>query len=206
MSERTRRKRPPENRKRCCVGTCNEHTTIFYLKNYPICDKHWDLDCDRKFKYKHFRTLREFLGFPPIEKPKGLEELDEDYFAYNADIQIDVETNVPVIMSEKLVSWKPDAPPERPKQADVMWNGKKEDPLELYITMGKTKVVLLRATGKAVKFSSEKAIKAAMDKVQGALDIGISGIDLRIQKAFKKSRFWEVAENCQEQIEAARGN
>ena len=191
---------------KCCVGGCHGNTALFYLQHYPICDKHWDLDCDDKFKYKHFRTLREFLGFPPIKKPEGFEHLDRDCFAYHAQIQIDVETNSPVVMSEELTIWSPDAPPQQPEQNIVKWNGKKEDPLELYVAVGKTKVVLLRATGKAVKFSSEKAIKSAMDKIQGALDAGISGIDLRIQKAFKKSRFWEVTENCQEQIEAARGN
>lgn len=146
------------------------------------------------------------MGFPPIKKPEGLEHLDRDYFAYYAEIQIDVETNVPVIMSEKLTAWNPDAPPERPQNMVVMWNGKKEDPLELYIVVGKTNIVLLRATGAAVKFSSEKAIKAAMDKTQLALDGGASGLDLRIQKAFKKSKFWTPTENCQKQIEAARGN
>jgi hypothetical protein len=207
--EKKRKKRPPDNRHRCCVGSCNRNTTIFYLKNYPICDKHWDLDCDHKFKYKHFRTLREYLGFPPIPKPKGYEHIkgeEEDCLAYHAEIQIDVETNVPVVMSEELTLWQPESPPKQPQQTDVKWNGKKEDPLELYITIKDTNIVLLRAMGIAVKFSSEKAIKAAMGKLQNLLDTGLTTLPLRMQKAFKKSKFWKINENCQEQIEAANGN
>ena len=175
----------PANRLRCCVGTCNDYVALYYLKNYPICNKHWDLDCEYKFKYKHFKTLREFLGFPPIEKPKGHEHLDEECFAYHAEIQIDVETNAPIIISEKLSLWHSDTPPTRPPQANVKWNGKKEDPLELFMTINGTDVILLKATGIAVKFSSEKAIYAAMTKVQRAVVSGISTLGLKIGITFK---------------------
>jgi len=182
---------------------CNEHTALFYLKDYPLCSKHWDLHCDNRFKYKHFKSLREYLGFPPIEKPEGCEDVDEDYLSYSTEIQIDIETNSPVIMSESYSLWEPEVPAERPKHIPVQWNGKKEDPLELYIEIGNSKVVLLSATGKAVKFSSEKVIRAAMGKLQQALDIGTPGIDFRIGKLFKKSKFWKLEPDCQDKIEAA---
>ena len=87
-----------------------------------------------------------------------------------------------------------------------MWNGKKEDPLELYIMINDKRVVLLAATGTAVKFSSEKAIQTAINKLQSIVDIGTTSIDIRVKKAFKKSKFWKINEDCQTQIGAANGS
>jgi len=201
-----RKKKPPNNRAKCCVGACNNNTDIFYLKHYPICTKHWDLDCDHKFKYKHFKNLREYLGFPPISKPKGYEHIDEDYFSINMEVCIDVELNVPVLMDERLSLWQPPAESVQPRPKQVKWNGVKKDPLELYVEINGEKVVLLRATGEAVRFSSEKAINAAIDKLQKAVDSSpVSSWEFRILKTFKKSKFWKMAENCAKTAEAASG-
>jgi hypothetical protein len=179
---------------------------MFY-RYYPICDKHWDAYCDRKFKYKHFKCLRDYIGLPPIEKPKGLEHLDEDYFSFHMEILIDVELNVPVLASEKLVIWNPGVEPEKPKDKGIVkWNGKKEDPLELYVEVGGKNVVLLRATGIAVKFSSEQAIMGAVEKLQEILDSAAPAMLLeRIKQKFKRSRFWESNDLCVDQIKGANG-
>jgi hypothetical protein len=110
------------------------------------------------------------------------------------------------LVSEKFVLWSPSAKAETPKEYDVHWNGKKQDPIELYTTIGEKNIVLLRATGKAVKFSSEKAIRSSMDKLQEL--IGASQLDtlhLRIAKKFRKSRFWKLVD-CESHIKEAIGS
>jgi hypothetical protein len=201
-----RKKTPPSNRARCCVGTCNNHTVLLYLQHYPICEKHWNAHCDHKFKYKHFKDLREYLGFPPIRKPEGKEDVDEDCLAFKMDVCIDVEMNVPVLMDEWLVEWMPISPSIRPSPKLVKWNGIKKEPLELYTEINGTKVVLLRAIGEAVRFSSEKAINAAIDKLQNAIDnIPPSSWEHNIAKTFKKSKFWNIVDNCGKMAEEAIG-
>jgi len=189
-----RRKRPPENKLKCCVGTCNNNTALFYLRDYPICNKHWDLDCDRKFKYQHFRTLREFLGFPPIIKPDGFEHLDEDFFAYYAKIQINIDTNAPIIMSEELQLWDYRPKIEQSTKRSIEWNGLKKDPIELYTEVDGKRAVLLVATGVAVKFSSEKSINAAIAKLESVIDSIPETWGPKIAKLFKKSKFWTIVE------------
>lgn len=146
------------------------------------------------------------MGLPPIEKPEGYEHMPDEAFSQAMDIAIDVQHNVPVLVSEKLVLWSPSAKAETPKEYDVHWNGKKQDPIELYTTVGGKDIVLLRATGKAVKFSSEKAIRSSMDTLQEL--IGGSQLDtlhLRVAKKFKKSRFWQPVD-CESQIKEASGS
>jgi len=196
-----RKKRPPKNRARCCVGSCNNHTVLFYLQDYPVCEKHYSDHCDNKFKYKHFRSLREYLGFPPISKPEGKEHLDEECFAYQMEICIDVEMNVPVLMDESLAEWDVSAESVKFEPQTVKWNGKKEDPIELYVEDGGAKTVLLFATGKAVKFSSEKAILAAMDKLQEIVaGMPQENWGFHIQKKFKKSKFWQVGNDFNKEV------
>ena len=186
------------------MGACNRPTSILYLRHYPICEKHWDADCDRKFKYKHFENLRDYLGYPPTSKPAGYEHLDEDYFSHSMEISIDVEQNVPVLMEERLVLWDPSVQTERPKSQLVRWNGAKEDPLELYTNVGDKRIILLIATGVAVKFSSEQAINAAIEKLQDVINgVQPENWEIRIAKKFKKSKFWQVKEGCGEAAKVA---
>jgi len=193
------KKRPPNNRRRCCVGNCSGYTAIFYYRYYPLCLKHWENHCDNKFKYKEYRSLRQYLGLPPIEKPKGYENVDEGSLAYRSEVLIDVEQNVPVIVEESFVLW---APPQEyearhSEKYEIGWNGIKKDPLELYVNMGDKKIVLLVAIGEAVKFSSEKAIQAAMDKLQTTVSsTPVDNWETAISKLFKKSRFWTVKSGC----------
>jgi hypothetical protein len=153
--------------------------------------------------------LRDYVGLPPIEKPPGYEQIDDDdgLFAEYMEIAIDVELNVPVLVSEKLVLWDQRAPTERPKsKGTVQWNGIKEDPLELYMTVNGKNIVLLQATGIAVKFSSEQAINSAIGKVQQIVDASTTDMLLqRIEKKFKRSRFWKPNGLCVDQIKEADG-
>lgn len=135
------------------------------------------------------------MGLPPLEKPHGYEHLGEDYFAHKMDIAIDVQQNVPVIVRESLILWNPTGKTEHPKNRTVNWNGIKKDPIELFTELNDKKIVLLYATGKAVKFSSEKAINHAMEKLQETINgAKPENWEIRISKEFKKSKFWKIGD------------
>lgn len=203
------KKKPPANRARCCVGGCHNYTALFYHKDYPICEKHWYAQCDNKFKHKNFKDLRDYLGIPPIEKPKGYEHCDEKCFAIRMEITIDVEQNVPIIWDEELVIWKPSDTSQSSVSAqhyDVLWNGIKKDPIELYTDINGTKIILLIATGDAVRFSSPQAIQAAVDKLQNLVSsTQVDNWETAINKLFNKSKFWTVKDGCSEKAKSAIG-
>ena len=182
------------------MGTCREHTAIIYYKCYPICDKHWDAECNHKFKYKGFKSLREYLGMEPVKKPQGYEKYDESFFSIGMDIHIDVEMNVPVIEREWLeLPFTPSSFGDEIDYLDycVKWNGAKKEPLELFIEVGEEKVVLVRGLGSGVRFTSKSNIEKAIETTQDVLNS--NGLDLfqeQLHKKFDKSNLWYVADDC----------
>jgi hypothetical protein len=205
MDMKRRRKRRPDNMERCCVGLCSGHTAIIYAKDYPLCLKHYDAHCDEKFKYKHFKDLREYLGIPPIKRPPGYEAYDKDYFAVKMDLLINVSLNVPVIVEEEYVLYGGQQT-EEPNYIDscVKWDGKKELGSRIFIEINKQSIVLMQAKSKGIKFASRSKIELTVSELQDILNnTEPEYVGACIYDAFKKSKLWEVNGLCAKEIGAA---
>lgn len=157
--------------------------------------KHWESHCDNKFKYKEHKTLRDYLGLPPIKKPEGMEHLDDSYFAEKMDLLVDVGLNVPIVAKEELVSWKPGQVAKREiNYIDlcVKWNKEKNENSEIYVDIKGTRVSLLKTQGTGMKFASKAMIEKAINDMQGILnDTDLEYLESRIKDKFGKSRLWK---------------
>lgn len=201
-----RKKTPPTSVAKCCIGPCNKWSILIYARSYGICEKHWNTYCDGKFKYKHFKDLREYLGLPPIRKPKGYENVPDkicdEIFAYHHYVEIDVEHNLPVLVDEEYTLWNgPSQSVESivdGKCLDhcIKWSGIKEDPLDLFVEIDGQTIPLLRGSGNGVRFTSEANIENTIMKLQDILNESedFSGLESKISKKFKNSKLWNVVE------------
>ena len=208
-----RKKTPPTSVAKCCVGACSKWSVLVYDRLYGICEKHWDAHCDGKFKHKHFKSLREYLGLPPISKPKGYEDVPDkicdEIFAYHHHVEIDVEHNLPVLVHEEYALWDQFSQPEEVKQSNcldycVQWSGVKEDPLDLFVKVNDKAITLLRGSGSGVRFTSEGNIENTIIKLQDILNDAsdIDGLETKIAKKFKNSKLWSSVE-CEKALREA---